>query len=162
MPTPPKPPSPAGPTGPAGPGKGAAAGGPGKTTAAAPGKVPAAKPPTTRKEKLAAIAAGKLTWAEASGLTRTEAFGIAHAAHRLFEVGQVDKARKALEGLVVCNPREPYFHALLGGEYPTPFIDLAWRYQIKNSFHDRIYGAHADHVTPDVLHGYKQDAELVA
>lgn len=58
---------------------------------------------------------------------------------------------------------EPFstFHSVLGGKYPAPFIDLAWSYQIRNSFHDCIYGAHADHVTPDVMHGYKQAREII-
>ncbi len=57
---------------------------------------------------------GKMTWAEAMGLTRTEAYGIAFVAHRWFEHGQVDRARKILEGLILANPKDAYFHALLG------------------------------------------------
>jgi predicted Zn-dependent protease len=67
-----------------------------------------------RLEKLAAIAAKESTWAEAMGITRTEAYGMAHAAHRFLEVGQVDRARKIVEGLVVLNPNDAYFHSFLG------------------------------------------------
>ena len=49
------------------------------------------------------------------GLTRTEAYGIAYNAHRLFTFGQVARARRIMEGLVVMNPKEAYFQALLGG-----------------------------------------------
>lgn len=67
-----------------------------------------------RLERLEAVAHGKSTWAEAMGITRTEAYGFAHSAHRLLEVGQVDRARRIVEGLVVLNPNDGYFHAFLG------------------------------------------------
>ncbi len=49
---------------------------------------------------------------------------------------------------------------LVGNDYPHAFIDLAWKYQINNSFHDCIYGAHADHVTADIINNYKQAQEI--
>ena len=70
--------------------------------------------PETRDEQLQAIADGELTFAEAMGLTRTEAYGIAFAAHRLFEHGQSARAKRMLEGLMIANPKDAYFVALLG------------------------------------------------
>ena len=72
------------------------------------------KTPVTRDEKLEAVADGDMTFAQAMDLTRTEAYGIAFAAHRLFEHGQVARAKKMLEGLIVANPKDAYFHTLLG------------------------------------------------
>ncbi|HEY4223869.1 MAG TPA: tetratricopeptide repeat protein [Myxococcota bacterium] len=73
------------------------------------------KKPVTRDEKIAAVMAGELTFAEAMGLTRTEAYGMAFVAHRWFSFGQVVRAKRILEGLIVANPKDAYFHALLGG-----------------------------------------------
>ena len=89
---------------------------PQKSSAKPKAKAPKKKPETT-KEKLKAINDGDMTWAEAIGLTRTEAYGIAFQAHRLFHHGQVDRAKWVLERLVVANPKEAYFHALLAGIY---------------------------------------------
>jgi predicted Zn-dependent protease len=61
-----------------------------------------------------AVAKGKMTWAEAMGLTRSEAYGIAFVAHRWFEHGQHVRAKRIMEGLIVANPKDAYFHALLG------------------------------------------------
>ena len=54
------------------------------------------------------------TWAEVLDLTRLEAYGMAQTAGRYLETGQLDRARAILEGLVVCNPHDAYFEALLG------------------------------------------------
>lgn len=58
---------------------------------------------------------------------------------------------------------EPYstWSWLVGNEYPEAFCKLAWTYQIRNSFHDCIYGAHADHITPDIMSDYKRAEELI-
>ena len=86
-----------------------------RPSSAKPGANGPRKPLETPAGKVAAVAAGEVTWAEAIGLTRTEAYGIAHSAHRLLEHGFPERARGIVEGLIVCNPREPYFYALLGG-----------------------------------------------
>ncbi len=67
-----------------------------------------------RLQQLEDIAAGKITWAEALSITRTEAYGMANAAQRFLDIGQVDRARAIVEGLVVLNPQDGYFHAFLG------------------------------------------------
>ncbi|WP_369017583.1 glycoside hydrolase family 38 C-terminal domain-containing protein [Thermatribacter velox] len=49
--------------------------------------------------------------------------------------------------------------------YPKEFLDLAWRIQFNNQFHDVIYGAHVDEVTDDALvraHQVFQIAKRVA
>lgn len=65
-------------------------------------------------ETLAAIAAQKTTWAEALGVTRSEAYGMAEQAQRFLDIGQVDRARAIVEGLVALNPNDAYFQAFLG------------------------------------------------
>lgn len=67
-----------------------------------------------RLKQLEDIGAGKSTWAETMGITRTEAYGMAHAAQRFLDLGQTDRARNIVEGLVVLNPHDAYFHAFLG------------------------------------------------
>lgn len=68
----------------------------------------------TRTKLLEQLARGETTWANALGLSRTEVYGIAHAAHRLLGLGQVELARKIVESLIVLNPQDGYFHAFLG------------------------------------------------
>jgi predicted Zn-dependent protease len=70
---------------------------------------------TKHDKKLQAISDGKMTFAEAMGLTRSEAYGIAFVAHRWFQHGQGARAKKILEMLIMANPKDAYFHALLGG-----------------------------------------------
>lgn len=91
-----------------------------KTSAPPPAKPAAKKPkptPKTPQEALGYVEKGELTFAEAMGLTRTEAYGIAFSAHRLFEHGQVARAKGILEGLMVVNPKDAYFPCLLGAIY---------------------------------------------
>lgn len=51
---------------------------------------------------------------------------------------------------------------LWGGEYPKELLGLAWRNLLRNNFHDSIYGAHADHVTPDVMNRFKASQEIAS
>ena len=91
------------------------------TKTSAPAPKPAAKKPKpnpkTPEEGLAYVEKGELTFAEAMGLTRTEAYGIAFSAHRLFEHGQVARAKGILEALMIVNPKDAYFPCLLGAIY---------------------------------------------
>ena len=80
----------------------------------APARVPPKGKPTTLPEKVDAVIHKEMTFAEAMGLTRTEAYGLAFTAHRLFEHGQVARAKAILEGLIVANPKDGYFPTLLG------------------------------------------------
>ncbi|HHV62540.1 MAG TPA: hypothetical protein GXX51_07890 [Firmicutes bacterium] len=49
---------------------------------------------------------------------------------------------------------------LVGDKYPQRLLQAAWRYDLQNNFHDDIYGAHVDEVTPDVLNRYKHAQEI--
>ncbi len=47
-----------------------------------------------------------------------------------------------------------------GAEYPKKLLDYAWIKQLKNSFHDCIYGGHVDSVTEDIFNDYKKTLEI--
>lgn len=49
---------------------------------------------------------------------------------------------------------------LNGNEYPSPFLDLAWRFLISNHSHDSIHGCGSDTVHLDVEHRFRQVTEL--
>lgn len=49
---------------------------------------------------------------------------------------------------------------LIGMNYPERLIGAAWQYNLDNNFHDDIYGAHVDEVTPDVMNRYKRAQEI--
>lgn len=44
----------------------------------------------------------------------------------------------------------------LGADYPKPYIDLAWKYLLKNSPHDSICGCSVDQVHKDMVYRYDQ------
>lgn len=50
---------------------------------------------------------------------------------------------------------------LEGKEYPKSYIDLAWRYMLKNQPHDSICGCSVDQVHKDMVYRYDQ-AKLIA
>ncbi|HEY5560319.1 MAG TPA: glycoside hydrolase family 38 C-terminal domain-containing protein [Clostridiaceae bacterium] len=50
---------------------------------------------------------------------------------------------------------------LTGKEYPQEFLDYVWKKQLKNAFHDCIYGAHTDPVTLDIFNDYKRAMEII-
>jgi mannosylglycerate hydrolase len=50
---------------------------------------------------------------------------------------------------------------LSNSEYPKELIDYVWLKQLKNSFHDCIYGAHVDEVTLDIFNDYKREMEII-
>jgi tetratricopeptide (TPR) repeat protein len=60
---------------------------------------------------------GEITWAELTGLTMQEAYAFAEIAYNLFEQGKYDQAQTIVEGLVISNPYDGYFHGLLGAIY---------------------------------------------
>ena len=51
--------------------------------------------------------------------------------------------------------------SMMGMGYPSELIDYVWRKQLKNAFHDCIYGAHVDSVTSDILSDYKKAGEII-
>jgi alpha-mannosidase len=48
----------------------------------------------------------------------------------------------------------------LGHGYQRELVRHAWKKQLKNAFHDCIYGAHDDKVTPDIVNDYKRGLEV--
>ena len=49
---------------------------------------------------------------------------------------------------------------LIGNKYLQRLIWAAWGYELQNTFHDDIYGAHVDEVTSDVINRYKRAREI--
>jgi tetratricopeptide (TPR) repeat protein len=78
----------------------------------------AAEPPASfTEENLVKFVVGEITWAELTGLTMQEAYSFAEVAYNLFEQGKYDQAQTIVEGLVISNPYDGYFHGLLGAIY---------------------------------------------
>ena len=50
--------------------------------------------------------------------------------------------------------------AMLGAQDPEAFLQRAWDYQLKNAFHDCIYGAHIDAVAQDVHTDYRRAGQI--
>lgn len=79
----------------------------------AEGEVPA----NFTQDNLVKFVVGEITWAELTGLTMQEAYSFAEIAYNLFEQGKYDQAQTIVEGLVISNPYDGYFHGLLGAIY---------------------------------------------
>lgn len=77
------------------------------------GEVPA----TFTQDNLVKFVVGEITWSELTGLTMQEAYSFAEIAYNLFEQGKYDQAQTIVEGLVISNPYDGYFHGLLGAIY---------------------------------------------
>jgi tetratricopeptide (TPR) repeat protein len=69
------------------------------------------------EENLTKFVVGEITWAELTGLTMQDAYSFAQIAYHLFEQGKYDQAQTIVEGLVISNPYDGYFHSLLGSIY---------------------------------------------
>jgi tetratricopeptide (TPR) repeat protein len=69
------------------------------------------------QENLARFVRGEITWAELTGLSMHEAYAFATIAYNLFEQGKYDQAQTIVEGLVISNPYDGYFHSLLASIY---------------------------------------------
>lgn len=74
-------------------------------------------PASFTQENLVKFVVGEITWAELTGLTMQEAYSFAEIAYNLFEQGKYDQAQTIVEGLVISNPYDGYFHGLLGAIY---------------------------------------------
>lgn len=57
---------------------------------------------------------GKITWAQLEGMTMEQAYAIAEFGYTMYQQGRYKDARTLFEGLVIGNPYDPYFHAMLG------------------------------------------------
>jgi tetratricopeptide (TPR) repeat protein len=73
--------------------------------------------PTFTDQNLTKFVLGEITWAELTGLTMQDAYAFAEIAYNLFEQGKYDQAQTVVEGLVISNPYDGYFHSLLGSIY---------------------------------------------
>jgi len=73
--------------------------------------------PNFSDENLTKFVLGEITWAELTGLTMQDAYAFAEIAYNLFEQGKYDQAQTIVEGLVISNPYDGYFHSLLGSIY---------------------------------------------
>ena len=73
--------------------------------------------PTFTDQNLTKFVLGEITWAELTGLTMQDAYAFAEIAYNLFEQGKYDQAQTVVEGLVISNPYDGYFHSLLGSVY---------------------------------------------
>jgi len=71
----------------------------------------------SQQELVDMIQGGEITWAELTGLTMQDAYAFAEIAYNLFEQGKYDQAQTVVEGLVISNPYDGYFHSLLGSIY---------------------------------------------
>ena len=82
---------------------------------------PRADPPaleeTFTSENVEKFILGEATWAQLVGMSMEEAYAIASYGFSLYTEGKYHDARAVFEGLVVCNPYDPYFHSMLGACY---------------------------------------------
>jgi tetratricopeptide (TPR) repeat protein len=60
---------------------------------------------------------GKITWAQLEGMTMEQAYAIAEFGYTMYGQGRYKDAQTLFEGLVIGNPYDPYFHAMLGAIY---------------------------------------------
>jgi tetratricopeptide (TPR) repeat protein len=60
---------------------------------------------------------GKITWAQLEGMTMEQAYSIAEFGYTMYQQGRYKDSRTLFEGLVIGNPYDPYFHAMLGAIY---------------------------------------------
>ena len=72
---------------------------------------------TMTAEALEAFIMGEKTFADVLGVTMDEAYSVGELAYTLMEQGNLADAQALAEGLVVMNPYDAYFHALLGSIY---------------------------------------------
>lgn len=60
---------------------------------------------------------GKITWAQLEGMTMEQAYAIAEFGYTMYQQGRYKDAKTLFEGLIIGNPYDPYFHAMLGAIY---------------------------------------------
>ena len=60
---------------------------------------------------------GELTLGQLYGITIEEAYSIAEMGYTMMEQGRLKNAQTVFEGLIISNPYDGYFHAVLGAIY---------------------------------------------
>lgn len=69
------------------------------------------------EERIKQFVMGEITWAQLEGISMEQAYAFASLAYTMFEQGKYAEAQKIFEGLVISNPYDGYFHAMLGSIY---------------------------------------------
>lgn len=98
---------------------------------------------------------GEITWAQLQGLTMEEAYAFAELAYTLFEQGKYDEAQTIFEGLVISNPYDAYFHAMLGAIYARKDMqeEAAEEYSIAIELDPENIAAHVNRAEILLQHG---------
>ncbi len=101
---------------------------------------------TFTQENLTKFVLGQITWAELTGLTMQDAYSFAEVAYNLFEQGKYDQAQTIVEGLVISNPYDGYFHSLLGSIYGRKGMheEAQEEYSIAIELDDKNLAAHVN------------------
>jgi tetratricopeptide (TPR) repeat protein len=60
---------------------------------------------------------GELTLGQLYGITIEEAYSVAEIGYTMMEQGRLKDAQTVFQGLVISNPYDAYFHAVLGSIY---------------------------------------------
>jgi tetratricopeptide (TPR) repeat protein len=68
-------------------------------------------------ERVEKFAAGEMTLGQLYGITFDEAYSVAEIGYTMLEQGRLKDALAIFEGLIACNPFDPYFHIVLGSIY---------------------------------------------
>lgn len=68
-------------------------------------------------EKIVRFIHGEITLAELEGIDRNHLYTIAEIGYVLMEEGKLEDAKKIYEGLIEMEPRDYYFHSVLGAIY---------------------------------------------
>lgn len=72
------------------------------------------KPTTLTEANVRKFVQGELTFAQLEGVSMEQAYAIAELSYRMFQQGKYDEALKIVDGLIILNPYDNYFHALKG------------------------------------------------
>jgi len=75
------------------------------------------KTPFEDTENIKKFILGEMTWGQLHGITMEEAYAMAELGYIQFEQGRYGEAQSIFEGLVITNPYDAYFHAMLGAIY---------------------------------------------
>jgi tetratricopeptide (TPR) repeat protein len=110
---------------------------------------------TFTQEGLTKFVLGEITWSELTGLTMQDAYAFAEVAYNLFEQGKYDNAQTIVEGLVISNPYDGYFHSLLGSIYGRKGMheEALEEYSIAIELDDKNLAAYVNRAEVLLQHG---------
>ena len=72
---------------------------------------------TMSPDRIEKFIMGELTLGQLYGITIEEAYSIAELGYTMMEQGRLKDAQTVFQGLVISNPYDGYFHAVLGAIY---------------------------------------------